>query len=148
VTRRRGSGLIAASGMLALIAASPVVGHTLHGPRPVDQCPPSAGFKPGTVADHGSATASGRIIAIEAGDSYFEPTCQTGLPTGEVELRVKNTGRLLHNISFEHAGIDQDIAPGEAVTVKVTIGKDPLQFSCKYHRGAGMVGALLSPAKD
>jgi plastocyanin len=111
--------------------------------RSLGECPPSAAFKPGTVADHGVATAGGRTIVLEAGDSYFEPTCQTGVPTGEVELRVKNTGRLLHNISFEDEGVDQDVAPGEMVIIKVTMGMLPRQFSCKYHRGAGMVGALL-----
>jgi plastocyanin len=107
------------------------------------QCPPAAGFKDGTVADHGVAPASGRTIALEAGDSYFQPTCATAVPTGEVELRVRNTGRLLHNISFEDSAIDHDVAPGETVRVKVTMGKEPRQFSCKYHRGAGMMGALL-----
>ncbi len=107
------------------------------------QCPPSAGFTPGSVADHGVATAGGSTIALDAGDSYFEPTCETGVPTGELELRVKNTGRLLHNISFEDPAIDRDVAPGETVTVKLRMGKEPLQFSCKYHRGAGMMGALL-----
>jgi plastocyanin len=130
--------------MLGLLAPY----HPTPNARSARQCPPSAGFKPGSVADHGLARAGGSTIAIEAGDSYFEPTCETGLPTGAVELRVKNTGRLLHNISFENGGVDQDIAPGEAVMVKVTMGKEPLQFSCKYHRGGGMVGALLPPAKD
>jgi plastocyanin len=95
------------------------------------------------VADHGADAASGSTISVEAGDSYFEPTCETGVPVGEVELRVKNTGRLLHNISFADQAIDQDVAPGETVTVKIRMGKEPQRFSCKYHRGAGMVGALL-----
>jgi hypothetical protein len=113
--------------------------------RPMDgtQCPPTAGLKAGAVADHGVAPARGNTIALEAGDSYFQPTCETDVPTGEVELRVRNTGRLLHNISFEDSAIDQDVAPGETVTVKVMMGKEPRQFSCKYHRGAGMIGALL-----
>jgi hypothetical protein len=109
----------------------------------LSQCPPSAGFKAGSVADHGVARAGGSIITLEAGDSYFEPTCETGVPTGEVQLQIKNTGRLLHNISFEDPAIDQDMAPGETVTVKVRIAKEPRPFSCKYHRGAGMLGALL-----
>ncbi len=107
------------------------------------QCAPSAGLEAGRVADHGVGVASGSTISLGAGDSYFEPTCETGVPTGEVEVQVKNTGRLLHNISFEDQAIDQDIAPGETVTVKIRMGKEPRQFSCKYHRGAGMVGALL-----
>jgi plastocyanin len=134
-----GPSLIAVVGTLGWLAAASAGSPALPG-----QCPPSAGFNPGSVADHGVASARGTTIVLEAGDSYFEPTCETGVPTGELELRVKNTGRLLHNISFEDAGIDQDVAPGETVTLKVTMAKAPRQFSCKYHRGAGMVGALLS----
>jgi plastocyanin len=161
VSRRAGPGVIAMMGMLGWFAAAyrPLNGTgalpgTPHRespggrPLPVLQrslgpCPPSAGFKAGSVADHGVAPVRGSTVVLEASDSYFEPTCATGVPTGEVEVRVKNTGRLLHNISFEDPAIDQDVAPGETVTVTVKMGKDPRQFSCKYHRGAGMVGALL-----
>lgn len=138
MSRWAGPGLVAAVGI--------VLGLTVPY-RPLGRCPPSAGLKAGSVADHGVATASGRTLALEAGDSYFAPTCQTGVPTGEVQIQVKNTGRLLHNISFEGSAIDRDVAPGETVTVKVSMGKAPRQFSCKYHRGAGMVGALLPRAQ-
>jgi plastocyanin len=155
VSVRTGPGIVAALGALGWFAAAyrPADAQLVRSARPhrassapqrsLGACPPSAGFKAGSVADHGVATAGGRTIALEAGDSYFEPTCETGVPLGEVEVQVKNTGRLLHNISFEDPAIDQDVAPGETVTVTVRMGTEPRQFSCKYHRGAGMVGALL-----
>ena len=51
---------------------------------------------------------------------------------------------MLHNVSFPDQAIDQDIAPGESVTVKVKMRGDPLRFVCKYHSAAGMVGALVA----
>jgi plastocyanin len=105
-------------------------------------CPAAAGLD-GSVADHGTVEADDSAVAVTADDSYFEPTCESGVRAGEVKVQVRNTGRLLHNISFEDLGIDQDIGPGETVTVRVKMGKEPRRFSCKYHRGAGMVGALL-----
>ena len=152
---RDGPGIVAALGILGWFTAAyrptgamSVRSAGLHSesagvPGSQGQCPRSAGFKAGSVADHGVATAGGSTISLEAGDSYFAPTCETGVPTGEVELQVKNTGRLLHNISFEDPAVDHDVAPGETVTIKVTMGKAPRQFGCKYHRGAGMMGALL-----
>ena len=134
MSRRAGPGLLATVGLVLSLTGAY---------RPMGECPPSAGLKAGSVADHGVATAGERTLALEAGDSYYGPTCQIDVPTGEVQVQVKNTGRLLRNISFEDPAIDQDVAPGETVTVAVRMGKEPRQFSCKYHRGAGMVGALL-----
>jgi plastocyanin len=137
-----------AAGMLVLIAASSGV-HTDHAPaRSVtaeapDSCPPSAGLPRGAVADHGSAAAKGPELSLDAGDSYFHPTCGTNVPAGQVTLHVKNTGRMLHNVSFPDQAIDQDIAPGDSATLTVKMGTDPLRFVCKYHSAAGMVGALV-----
>ena len=109
-----------------------------------DSCPVSAGLPRGAVADHGSATARSAQLSLDAGDSYFEPTCGTNVPAGDMTLHVRNTGRMLHNISFPDQAIDQDIAPGDSATIKVKMGTDPLRFVCKYHSAAGMVGALVA----
>lgn len=140
----------AAAGMLLLSAAAVGAG---AGPPPArspkaaaaDSCPPSAGLPRGAVADHGSAAADGGELSLRAGDSYFEPTCGTKVPAGDLTLHVRNTGRMLHNISFPDLAIDEDIAPGDSTTIKVTMGKEPLRFVCKYHSAAGMVGALVGP---
>lgn len=134
-------GLISAAVAMLLFTASSGAAGTAH---PTDSCPTSAGLTKGSVADHGSKIAAGKVLSIEAGDSYFEPTCQTGVLRGSVTLRVKNNGRVLHNISVAEQGIDQDIAPGESARVKLEIGKGSLRFLCKYHSAAGMVGALVS----
>ncbi len=107
-----------------------------------EKCPAAAGFT-GNVSDHGVATARGAALSIDAGDSFFAPTCETGVPAGTVTLTVQNKGQALHNISVPDQGIDQDITAGQTVTVQVKVGSAPLHFFCKYHRTSGMVGALL-----
>ena len=105
-------------------------------------CPASAGLT-GAVDDRGTAAAGGSIIAIGVGDSYFEPTCVTGVPSGAVTLTLKNTGASLHNISVPDQGIDTDIPAGQTVAAHVTVGTGPLRYFCKYHRTSGMQAALL-----
>ncbi len=150
MTSRLGFRLVAAAaGTLLFTAAAGPAG---AGPRSgrseatvaSDSCPASAGLTRGSVADHGTVAADSGMLSLEAGDSYFEPTCGTNVQAGEVTLRVKNTGRLLHNVSFADQAIDQDIAPGESATITVKMGKESLRFVCKYHSAAGMVGALVS----
>jgi len=87
--------------------------------------------------------ATGSSVSIEAGDSFFAPTCVTDLPAGSITLTVRNSGRALHNVTVESLGIDEDVAAGQTITVTVRVGSSPLPFFCKYHRTSGMVGALL-----
>ena len=48
-----------------------------------------------------------------------------------------------NHLSIPSLHIDRDMAPGLTVTMHVLKGSNPLVFFCKYHRGAGMLGALL-----
>jgi plastocyanin len=105
-------------------------------------CPATSGL-PGNIADHGAAAATGSTLQIEAGDSFFDPTCQTDVPAGTVTLRVHNGGQQLHNLSVPGQGIDTDVPPGQTIAVKVTLGGKPLPYFCKYHRTSGMWGWLL-----
>ncbi len=43
-------------------------------------------------------------------------------------------------------GIDVDVAPGETIVVDVAVGTETLVFVCKFHRTAGMVGAVVPAA--
>jgi plastocyanin len=108
-------------------------------------CPQSVRF-PGTVSDHGSATAGGSTLSISAGDFFFSPTCETEVSSGTVVLRVTNHGQALHNVSVPSQGIDEDAAKGETITVRIDVGSGPLVYFCKYHKGSGMYGALVPSA--
>ncbi len=105
-------------------------------------CPAASGLR-GNVADHGTAAASGSKLQIQAGDSFFALTCQTGVQAGTVTLVVHNSGKILHNLSVPGQGVDKDVVPGQTITVQVKIGGKALPFFCKYHRTSGMVGSLL-----
>ncbi len=108
----------------------------------VGTCPASAGL-PTNTNIHGTAAASGSQLSIEASDFFFSPTCVTGVPGGTVTLTVHNTGQVLHNVSIPSLHIEQDVAAGQTITVRVRMGSAPLVFFCKYHRSSGMLGALL-----
>jgi len=106
------------------------------------KCPVGVPFD-GTVDDHGALTLTGPSGAVEAGDAFFAPTCLTGAPSGTLTLTVKNTGKLLHNVSVPAQSIDVDVAAGQTITVKITVGAEPISYFCKYHRTSGMLGAIV-----
>lgn len=105
-------------------------------------CPANSGLT-GNVKDQGAATATGPTLAIEAGDFFFTPTCETGVHPGTVTLVVKNAGQALHNVTVVAQNIDMDVAPGETITVQVKVDKDAVAYVCKYHRTSGMAGSLI-----
>src|SRR5712692_8441613 len=108
----------------------------------VGTCPTSAGL-PTNTNIHGTAAASGSQLSIEASDFFFSPTCMTSVSGGTVTLTVHNAGVVLHNVSIPSLHIDMDMAPGQTIIAHVKMGKTPLVYFCKYHVGAGMLGALL-----
>jgi plastocyanin len=105
-------------------------------------CPADAGL-PASTNIHGTVAVSGSQLLIEAGDFFFSPTCVTGVHSGAITLTVHNGGVTLHNVSIPSLHIDMDMTPGQKITVHVLMGRVSLVFFCKYHRGAGMLGALL-----
>jgi plastocyanin len=110
-------------------------------------CPAEAGL-PANTNIHGSAVASGSQLSIEASDFFFSPTCMTSVPGGTVTLTVHNAGVVLHNVSIPSLHIDMDMAPHQTISVQVKMGKTPLVYFCKYHVGAGMLGALLPSGSE
>jgi plastocyanin len=111
---------------------------------PAPPCKDAAGFPDSAnLQDKGTEPASGTTISVEAGDFFFGPTCVSGVAAGTVTLTVENAGQALHNVSIADQGIDEDVAPGETITMRVEMGSSPLQYACKYHRTSGMLGALL-----
>ena len=154
---RPGGRLLAVAALLALAASAcggggdgngqstpPAASATTGGGS--GRCPAGSGLR-GSVNDHGAAAAAGSRLQVEAGDSFFAPTCQTRVRPGTLTLVVRNTGRILHNVSVPAQKLDKDAAPGQTITVTVKVAGTPLQFFCKYHRTAGMFGALL-PAQS
>ena len=110
------------------------------------RCPAGSGLR-GSVNDHGAQAASGPRLQVQAGDSFFAPTCQTGVRPGTVILVVHNSGQMLHNLSVPAQKLDKDVTPGQTITVTVKVTGAAVPYFCKYHRIAGMVGSLL-PAQS
>jgi plastocyanin len=153
--RLRFGALLAAVGLFATACggggSGPSVGVLPTSPSPTGASEPAS--PPGhghcaadlaaNAADHGERAAAGPADRIVAGDFFFDPTCLADVPAGTFSLLVTNSGAALHNFSLPAQGIDQDIGPGQKVTVTITVGATALQYFCKYHRTSGMVGALL-----
>ncbi len=129
-------------GGIAVARSTPVES---SGPEPgttVDTCPDLAGLT-GVVNDHGGEVVAGATFEVLAGDSFFGPTCALEVPSGQVEVTFTNVGQILHNVSIPDQGIDVDMAPGETVTISVSVEDQPVGYFCKYHRTTGMVGVLM-----
>lgn len=126
---------------VAALVSAAACGGAPAAPR-ADTCPAGVTFD-GEVSDHGAAAVTGAGTEVQAGDSFFTPTCLTGLRAGTIVMRVRNTGQLLHNVTVPGQPVDVDVAAGQTVTVSVTIGDATIGYFCKYHRTSGMLGALL-----
>jgi plastocyanin len=127
---------------LAILAVACGAGSNASPQASAQSCAELAG-QSGRVNDHGSAAAAGAALDIQADDFYFAPTCQTGVPDGNVTLVLRNAGGVLHNVSIPDQGIDEDVGAGETIRVTVKVGSAAVQYFCKYHRTSGMVGALI-----
>lgn len=92
--------------------------------------------------DHGTATV-GAEAKVELDDDYFEPTVLEGRAGQKVTLELENEGQVAHTFTIDSERIDQNLEPGEDAKVTVTIPKSgTVSFYCKYHKSAGMAGAL------
>lgn len=123
---------------------SPVGGDSLppSTPATTSSCALQAGLS-GTVDDRGSGSAQGGAVTLDAGDSFFAPTCVTG--TGEMRVTVKNSGAMLHSLSVASQQIDKDVAAGESIAVSVNFpASGALPFFCKYHVAQGMQGGFIA----
>ena len=94
--------------------------------------------------DHGTKDVSGESrVEVELDDDYFEPTVLKGTPGQQLKLELENEGGSEHNLTIAELKVDQDVEPGESAEVDVTFpDSGTLSFFCKYHKSAGMAGAL------
>jgi plastocyanin len=105
----------------------------------------------GRVVEKGRAddTAEGAEVhvAMDSGDNYFSPTYVKASPGARVTLDITNVGTIAHTFTIDSAHIDKVFGrKGDKATVTVVMppAGQALVFYCKYHREAGMQGALYS----
>jgi plastocyanin len=94
---------------------------------------------------HGTKDVSNETgkVEIEMYDNYFEPTVLAGKPGQQVELELKNEGKVAHTFTLTEQNVDKEIQPADETEVNVTFPKSgELEFVCKFHQSSGMIGAL------
>ena len=97
----------------------------------------------GTTNNHGTMSAKDGL-EMEADDFYFGPTFLRATAGQVFTVELHNEGKNPHTFTISGLGIDEQLAPGEGKTVKVTApqsGSTP--FICRFHQGQGMQGAIF-----
>ncbi len=103
---------------------------------------------PGTTAPQTTASggsSSGGSVALTMVDFSFQPATFTASTSQSIVLT--NNGSALHNFSIEGTPIDQDVQPGQSVTLAPpgpSFAPGTYTFFCKYHRSQGMSGTLTA----
>jgi plastocyanin len=91
-------------------------------------------------------------VAIDSGDDYFSPTYIKVAPGAHVTFDITNTGSIAHTFTIDPSSINSTHVDrsfgrkGDTATVSVVApaAGQALVFYCKYHREAGMQGAVYS----
>ncbi len=87
--------------------------------------------------------AGGANLSVQAKDAYFEPASLTATFGENAELTVKNAGKLPHTFTIDELRVDQEIAPGKTVTLKLSPAEPgEFNFYCRFHVGSGMRGSI------
>jgi plastocyanin len=86
---------------------------------------------PAASGDGGGAGSSSSVT-ITAADFSFDPKTVTAATGDTIEL--SNEGDSPHNMQAEEAGLDEDVDPGETVSVDLAdVEPGTYDFICKFH---------------
>jgi len=94
------------------------------------------------------SSAAGQTIQISEKEFSLTPSTVTLAKTGTYEFRVTNNGTIPHALEIEGNGVEEktgDIAPGSAMTLRVTLSKTgSYDMYCPIdgHRAQGMKGSV------
>jgi plastocyanin len=93
--------------------------------------------------DLGSETSAS--VDMELDDNYFKPTFVKATPGATVTVNLENEGGSTHTFTIEGSDVSEELSSGDTAQVEVTVPDDgALEFRCRFHGGAGMVGAFYS----
>ena len=108
-----------------------------------------AGFTLSRIDDKAvSAPAASAAPAVEIKLTEFAITPATvEVPAGDVNLRITNSGTLVHNLSFTETGMaTRDLQPGETQTLQLKdlkAGNLAILCTIPGHRDSGMAGMVM-----
>ena len=93
--------------------------------------------------DGGAATSGGgggEAVTLTAAEFAWDPDTLTASAGGSIELVNEDDAE--HNLTIEDAGIDEDVAGGESLTVDLAdVEAGSYDFVCEYHPDT-MTGTL------
>ncbi len=96
-----------------------------------------------------AAAIAPTVIDVNMTEFAMSPM-MPNVPTGDVALRVTNSGTLVHNLTFKDGGLaTRDLQPGESQTISVpNVEPGDMPFICTIpgHAESGMTGMLMASA--
>lgn len=109
------------------------------------------GWGGGSTTTTASVAPGAREITVEAGDLWFRP--QTiELRAGEtVNLTVRNSGRVFHDLTITDLAVRLDVEAGDTTTTAVNVdGPATYEFFCSVpgHAAGGLRGELIVTETD
>jgi plastocyanin len=94
-------------------------------------CGGDDGGSPAASGDGGGGGGSSSVT-VTAADFSFDPETVTAAAGDTIEL--SNEGDSPHNLQAEEAGLDEDVDPGETVSVDLgDVEPGTYDFICKFH---------------
>jgi plastocyanin len=141
---RAGSGETPTAGPTA---ATPTAAPTVEVEREIlaEESPP----EPPKVTERQVEQAEGRSISeLQLREYRFSPPTLTANAGETFNFRLFNYGKVKHNFTIvtpESGRIEKDVSPRIVEVLGFLAPKRPgrYQFSCRFHRGRGMVGTLV-----
>jgi plastocyanin len=100
----------------------------------------------GEVNDEGTKTAKRKKITIEVDDFTFGPTFIKAKAGKTVKVKLEVGGSAPHTFTTEDGSVDESLASGDELTVKVKIpaSGEPVPFFCSIHEQQGMKGSFFT----
>lgn len=132
-------------GALALLATAGVAcgGGSAQPAAPVSL--PGQVIQKGNVDD--SSGGAGVTQTVQMGDDWFSPTFIKVAPGARLAIVVQQAGDVAHTFTIDGQAVDVALSrKGTSRTITVSGPPDSrlLVFYCKYHRFAGMQGAIYT----
>ena len=149
--RERKFGNLGATRVSAVLIASVLVLATACTSTSSTTTAPVSGSSSTAGSTSESSSSGGTTSADVSGKTTFDMTAQNfsftpatlvGTAGQSLQIRVTNTGSVLHNFSITSQNVDIQISPGQEFDVTFP-SSGSVQFFCKFHKVSNnMVGQL------